>query len=667
MFAWPLAKAKLPLLQASAFVALSALVAAAGYSFVQKATNRLLELQARDDATHWIEYLSANVPDLYRIAEGGEPTRQTVDFIDTARRASHVLSYRVYDPGGYLKLRSGDPDRKLSVNQPIYKVDPTFAEAIFGKESRTIVQRGDAIGEPSYFTSSLVPIRHNGLRYGWLVADIDQTERQANFMAMATQVSIGVGSMLAVAPLIGFVYRSRQKRKTEERLQDITRRDSLTGLLNRATFQSEVEKAIAASPEAAGQSALVVVELTDLSAIDEDYGLQAAEAQLIAAALRLTHTVPLGCKLGRLDNARFGVFLDDAADPMTTMSLTKELTVKLAEAVQWGTRALSCHAHAGIAMGRTDGPDAAALIRAAELALRTAQEQGAPGYGFFNPAVAQDARRRAAVQRAVAEAAAAHSFRLDFQPLYNIRNGELWGFEALIRLHDPELGPVSPAEFIPVAEQMGLITQIGAWCLQEACRIAAEWPPHLVVAVNLSPAQFYSGTLLFDVQQALLMNRFPSYRLEVEITEGTMLKDSDVVMEQLRALRELGVAVALDDFGTGYSSLSYLWKFPFSKLKIDRSFVNALDESQSAKGILRSIVKLGHGLGLTVTAEGIETTKQYATLRELGCDLAQGYLLDRPARTEDLAAIIMRNFAKGLQRRVKDSSDPADRPQAAAG
>jgi EAL domain-containing protein (putative c-di-GMP-specific phosphodiesterase class I) len=311
--------------------------------------------------------------------------------------------------------------------------------------------------------------------------------------------------------------------------------------------------------------------------------------------------------------------------------------------------------HAGIGLSSSDGDDAPTLLRSAELALRSAQEQGTPGYGFFNPEIAQDARRRVAVQRAVADAVANQSFRLDFQPIYNIRTGELNGFEALIRLHDSELGAISPVEFIPIAEQTGSINRIGAWCLEEACRIASEWPPHLLVSVNLSPSQFYSGSLIADVRSALDRNRFPSYRLEVEITEGTLLKDSELVLQQLGVLRDMGLAVALDDFGTGYSSLSYLWKFPFSKIKIDRSFIQALDETQSARGILRSIVKLGHGLGLSVTAEGIETIKQLGALRELGCDLAQGFLLDRPARVADLAGIILRNFAQGLTRKSREA------------
>jgi len=295
------------------------------------------------------------------------------------------------------------------------------------------------------------------------------------------------------------------------------------------------------------------------------------------------------------------------------------------------------------------------LLHSAELALAAAAEQEEPGYGFFDPQLAAATLRQRDVQRAVATAHASGSFRLVYQPLHNMRTGELAGFEALMRLEDSELGNVPPSEFIPAAEETGLITAIGEWALQEACRAAALWPPHLVVAVNLSPAQLRAGTIVQAVRRALEAHGMPAYRLEVEITEGTLIKDSETVLSQLRTLRDMGVGVALDDFGTGYSSLGYLWKFPFSKLKIDRSFVAALDQSSSAKGILRSVVKLGHGLGMAVTAEGIENQRQLLSLRNMGCDLAQGYLLGRPAEATDVAAIIMRNFAFGLARAGRES------------
>lgn len=639
------------------FVALATLVAAAGLFTVRYATNGLFETEAVADAQNWADNLSLSIADLPEIAKGQPPSAETRGFLEQDRPNSRVYSFRVYDENGVLQLRSDDLQQAAIAPQPMAEVDAVHLPVLQGQAPRTIILRGAHSGEPNYYTSTILPIFDSGTRAGWIVTNVDQTARHANFARMAQTIYMFLGLLLVAVPLVGFFYRTRQKQEAERRLVEMSRRDPLTGLDNRHTFIAELERALASST--GPKAALIIVEIADYSTTGHTYGTAAAEQQLITAAERLLQQVPPSARIGRLDAGRFGLILENVTDPMTILSFTKELSAKLSQPTLYGTTQIATTVHAGIALSKSDGATAEALTTSADLALRSAQEQGAPGYGFFNPEIAQDARRRVAVQRAVAEATANNTFRLDFQPLYHIRSGELSGFEALIRLNDPELGPISPAEFIPIAEQAGQINKIGAWCLQEACRIASEWPAHLVVAVNLSPAQFYSGTLISDVQSALQHNRFPSYRLEVEITEGTLLKDSELVLQQLSTLRETGVAIALDDFGTGYSSLSYLWKFPFSKLKIDRSFITALDESQSARGILRSIIKLGHGLGLTVTAEGIENAKQFATLRDLGCDLAQGYLLDRPARVEDLAAIIMRNFAQGLQRRPGREAAPA--------
>jgi EAL domain-containing protein (putative c-di-GMP-specific phosphodiesterase class I) len=333
------------------------------------------------------------------------------------------------------------------------------------------------------------------------------------------------------------------------------------------------------------------------------------------------------------------------------ISLARAITGSLAAGFEVDGVRLACACHSGIALAPEHGATPEELLHNAELALAGAREQDQPGYGFFDPACAAAAIRRRDVQRAVTAAHAARSLRLVYQPIYQTRSGELAGFEALMRLEDPQLGPLSPAEFIPAAEQAGLIASIGDWALDEACHTAALWPSHLVVAVNLSPAQFLTGTIVSTIRQALERHALPAYRLEVEITEGTLMKESELVMGQLRVLRDMGVGVALDDFGTGYSSLGYLWRFPFSKLKIDRSFVAALQQSLPAKDILRSIVKLGHGLGMAVTAEGIENHQQLAMLRDLGCDLSQGYHLGRPTAPEELAAIIMQNLSGRCRRR----------------
>jgi EAL domain-containing protein (putative c-di-GMP-specific phosphodiesterase class I)/GGDEF domain-containing protein len=386
------------------------------------------------------------------------------------------------------------------------------------------------------------------------------------------------------------------------------------------------------------------------------HGMAAEEEIIREAAARLKGLLPSAAVAARVGRGSFLVFLAGETDQLVLAGLARAIIGRLAAGLEAGRLTLTCACHSGIALAPADGATASELLASAELALAAVREQDTPGYGFFDPASAAAAVRRREVQRAVATAHATSGFRLVYQPVYAMRTGELTGFEALMRLDDKELGAVPPSEFIPAAEQAGLIASIGEWALEEACRSAAMWPSHLVVAVNLSPAQFLAGTIVQTVRASLERHQLPSYRLEVEITEGTLMKDSDLVLGQLRILREMGVGVALDDFGTGYSSLSYLWKFPFSKLKIDRSFVLALEQSLSAKGILRSIVKLGHGLGMTVTAEGIESPRQLTSLRELGCDLAQGYLLGRPAAPDELAAIIMRNFAFHVGRKARDTA-----------
>ena len=643
-------------LQLASSLLLSGLAAVIVFTALQNVMTQQLSSQALIEARLWAGQLSRNVPSFPQLARGGTPSEATRELLRQAGEIGRIHSFRLYSQEGRLMLRSGDLAKTRSRNQPIESIDPQFSDAVRKGESKTVIHKGKIFGEPAWFASTILPVMDDkGKTAGWLVTNVDQIDHQALFFNLAATLSLTASGLLILAPFLGFWYRARQKTVVERQLKILSQHDQLTGLPNIASFLSRIDAELSGSGKDQTQCALIVCEIADLHLIDQNFGQQAADHAVLLTSSRLSEIKAERSEIAYLDHARYGLFVHGVTDAMAVLSLAKELTTRLSEPIGWHGEDITIQVHAGIALSASDGREAAPLLRSAELALRLAQEQGTPGYGFFNPEIAQDTRRRLAVQRAVADAVTARSFRLDFQPVYNIKTGELNGFEALIRLHDAELGSISPAEFIPIAEQAGLINRIGAWCLQEACRVAVQWPPHLTVAVNLSPAQFYSGSLIQDVRQALDLNLFPSYRLEVEITEGTLLKDSELVLQQLRVLRDMGIAVALDDFGTGYSSLSYLWKFPFSKLKIDRSFIQALDETKSARGILRSIVKLGHGLGLTVTAEGIESTKQLAALRDLGCDLAQGYLLDRPAHVTDLAAIILRNFAKGISRKSRET------------
>jgi predicted signal transduction protein with EAL and GGDEF domain len=425
--------------------------------------------------------------------------------------------------------------------------------------------------------------------------------------------------------------------------------DQLTGLLHRQAFINKVDAHLRTDTGRNKQSALIELGLRGLPRITGSLGRHVGDYLVAALAARLLSLAAPGSYCCRLDYRSFAIFIPVISDPLEALTTAKSMMMKLMEPVDWVDRKLSVLLGAGVALSLSGEQDATTLMQNADQAHRSATAKGGPGYAFFNPALAQASRRRTEITLALQESIEQQTLALHYQPFFSAVGGELLGFEALLRLNHPKLGNIPPIEFIPVAEEIGFIGKLGAWALAEACRTAALWPPHLTVAVNVSPEQFQGGTLLTDVHNALELASLPAYRLEVEITESTMMHDLELVSSQINSLKELGCGIVLDDFGTGFSSLSYLWKYPFSKIKIDRSFVSAVNTQPRVRGMLSSIMLLGKNLGLKVTAEGIETTEQARLMQDLKCDFLQGYLCGKPAPAQELAAFIMARFAKSLQ------------------
>ena len=298
-----------------------------------------------------------------------------------------------------------------------------------------------------------------------------------------------------------------------------------------------------------------------------------------------------------------------------------------------------------MAIAPIDGDDVVTLMHAADTAMYRAKADGRDAICVYDPEMDVKLQERRGVEDALRRALADGSFALHFQPIFEAQGETLVGFEALLRLPLGGGKMISPAVFVPVAEEMGIITRIGAWVIEEACRVARDWPEPLIVAVNLSPKQLDSDDIQEVVGRALSASGLPAHRLELEITEGVVLADTESVIARLRHLKALGISIAMDDFGTGYSSLSSLWRFPFDKLKIDRSFISNLHAAdENVLNILKTIVSLGRSLRLQVTAEGIESQKQADLLRGLKCDQLQGYHFGRPAPACELGALIGRSM-----------------------
>jgi len=411
--------------------------------------------------------------------------------------------------------------------------------------------------------------------------------------------------------------------------------DHVTGLPSRSSLLERVGRAIAAGP-----AALLVLKLDRLAEVNDTLGHAVGDAMLAIAAARLQDTVCAPDLVGTLGGAGFALLVPGIATAAAAEALADRLVDRLSRPYLIGDILASSGAAAGFALAPRDGQSAADLLRRAALALDTARKShGLPRAAGFSPEQEEATRRRLATEAALRQALAAEEFELHYQPQVALRGGAILGFEALIRWRrDGMLIP--PGGFLPTAEDSGLILPIGAWALREACRVATGWARPLTVAVNVAAHQFADGRLVRDVQAALDTAGLPPARLELEINESALLRHGAQTLEQLRALRAMGVRIAMDDFGTGYASLSQLRAFPFDRLKIDRSFVSEVAQGGSGAAIVTAIAELGARMGLETVAEGVETPSQLEALRQRGCRIAQGFLLGRPAPADQLAGLL---------------------------
>ncbi len=436
------------------------------------------------------------------------------------------------------------------------------------------------------------------------------------------------GHFLAVRDL------SRQK-AAESQIDRLARFDSLTGLANRTMFEQQLHSALARADRGGGQVALHYIDLDRFETVNETYGPRVSEQILIQAATRMSAIVSETDVAARLGSDEFTVIQPLIGHPSEAAALAERIVAEMACPFVVGEHIVSLAANIGIALSPTDGDTVLSLIKSAALARRHAKHHS-HGWRCFEPSMDVLLQERRSLELDMRAALQNGEFCLHYQPFFAIESQELAGYEALLRWDHPTRGRISPADFIPLAEECGLIVPIGNWVLATACAEAASWDDSVIISVNLSPAQFVQPGIITTVLDVLKQTNLPPVRLELEITEGTLMDDAPNALRVLTALKAVGVKLAMDDFGTGYSSLSYLRKFPFDKIKIDRSFISDVGDVAEAETIVQAIIALGRSLKLDVTAEGVETRRQLTMLRGQGCTFAQGYLLGRPHPADQL-------------------------------
>jgi diguanylate cyclase (GGDEF)-like protein len=447
-----------------------------------------------------------------------------------------------------------------------------------------------------------------------------------------------------------------ERKRLEAELLRLARHDALTGLPNRVLFHEHLEHALARTRRGGENVAMLCVDLDHFKHVNDTLGHPIGDVLLQAVAARLKQCVRDTDVVARLGGDEFAVVAIAADQPLGAIVLAERIINSLSEPFDLEGHRVVVGASVGIAFAPSDGLESDTLMRAADLALYRAKADGRGLYRFFEQEMDAKMQARRALELDLRKALVTEEFELYYQPLVNLQSNDVCGFEALIRWNHPTRGRIAPADFIPLCEETGVIVPLGEWVLRKACAEAVQWPDDIKVAVNVSPAQFKSRSLANAVTSALASSGLPPQRLELEITESVLLNETEATMATLHRLRDIGVQISMDDFGTGYSSLSYLRSFPFDKIKIDRSFIRDLSETDESAAIVRAVTGLGRNLGMATTAEGVETTEQLGQLRDEGCTEVQGYLFSPPLPATEILALLDK-----VHKQMRAAAAPKDR------
>jgi diguanylate cyclase (GGDEF)-like protein/PAS domain S-box-containing protein len=428
-----------------------------------------------------------------------------------------------------------------------------------------------------------------------------------------------------------------ERKRAEAEIVHLARHDVLTGLANRAEFNEKLEEASKRLKRGGAAITVMMLDLDRFKSVNDMYGHPAGDELLIEVGRRLKSTLRETDLLARLGGDEFAILQEGGpAQHEGAIALALRILTAISEPFDLGGFEVNVGTSVGIAMAPEHGTEPEGLLKSADLALYTAKTQGRSDYRIYQPGMLEDATSQQLAESELRDAIAEERFELHYQPVVDVATWQICGVEALVRWRHPDRGLVGPDQFIPLAESSGLIAPIGEWILQRACADAAKWPAHIRLAINISAVQFKKGNLFEIILCALVESGLEPERLELEITETSLLENQEAHLATIRQLKNLGITLALDDFGTGYSSVTYLTNFPFDKIKIDRTFTHGVLERRDYAAVVSSVLTLAKGLDKVTTVEGIETEQQFEYMRQAGVDLAQGYLFSPAVPASEL-------------------------------
>ncbi|WP_417768166.1 putative bifunctional diguanylate cyclase/phosphodiesterase [Stappia sp.] len=530
------------------------------------------------------------------------------------------------------------PERQITELTP--RID-RLLDGDLGDTTLPVDVPSNYLGKREGVTLLAVPIREHGRTLGAMILSYNQ---EMTGLFLNDVIRIGVAVMMAmVFAAMGlaafFVWsRFRDRLHASKTIQFLAHHDALTGLPNRTVFSTKLNEALRLAHAKATNIAVLLIDVDKFKDVNDTHGHAAGDLFLQVISDRLSSV--FGDHLvARLSGDEFAVLIARDSSRKTVTRLAANMIAATKVPTRIDGKDIPISLSIGVAQATEAAWRSSRLLHCADLALYRAKHSGRSTYVWYSPEMDADAQKRKILETDLRNALKQDEFRLLYQPQFSLSDLRLTGYETLLRWEHPERGTISPTVFIPIAEDAGLIEEIGSWVLNRACHEAARWrDTSLTIAVNVSPAQFSPGKTEQRVAEALKTSGLAPERLEVEITESLLISDTEAVVKTLTSIRQMGASVAMDDFGTGYSSLSYLSRFPFDTIKIDRSFVATVGKNPTTDAIIASIVGLGRSLGVTITAEGVENEDQVTLLRAAGCDKVQGFLFGRPMDLSDKTA-----------------------------